>query len=662
MAAYNWGGSLPTPDQNAFETALRDWLEQIQTSATSLDTEVETARGGEANLNARINAVAATVGSLWSSISNASRTTSTTFTVAGTNATSTLPEGTPIRATKSDTTFEYYFVKSSSYGGTDTVVTVDGTIDATVTTGFASSNISENQVPKNSGGTREEILDTSGNELMVFNRTASAVNHVELANNSTGSAPIFQAAGDDTNIDLKIKAKGTGVVRIGVDEQVELGKTTIKLGTSSGDDFIISNGEQILNLGGNDAKINLGSTTSGYEGKIYLKGNATTTSTNAGLYFGDGGSYYVKFDDFPYTTSSVNISNYDGGATTTRGISLGGNSSGTFTPFFNVRMDGRIGIGTTSPGNDVSLSKSKVGGEVNMSIKNTDNTDADSDCRFTIVTGGSASGDPMLQLQVSSVKSYYMNIDNSDSDKLKIGTSQSDTKFVMETDGTIGVGTASPDAAPGGITLKGSYAGAKALTFKNPTVSHGVTDVMETDTGATMNIGTAGTLTFNVYGTTLVEGHNVIAKYPQNTTTGYGMFYINCLKKYGTGTTSVSANDNMFTVRNNSNNKFLIKGDGDLYASNTTITALDEYDDIQLARNLQLATGGRDYRYQVSESQMQQLVDVNALSENGDFQIMQGCFAVSLGAISQLFNGLRGVARNLGITDQELLSMTQNYS
>ena len=69
MAVYTWGGALPTPDQDGFENLIRTWLTNVQSNATSLDTEVETARGGEADLNTRINAVAATVGSLWSSIS-----------------------------------------------------------------------------------------------------------------------------------------------------------------------------------------------------------------------------------------------------------------------------------------------------------------------------------------------------------------------------------------------------------------------------------------------------------------------------------------------------------------------------------------------------------------------------------------------------------------
>lgn len=49
-------------------------------------------------------------------------------------------------------------------------------------------------------------------ELLTFTETASAVNHINITNNSTGNAPIVQAAGDNTDIDLQLRSKGTGNV------------------------------------------------------------------------------------------------------------------------------------------------------------------------------------------------------------------------------------------------------------------------------------------------------------------------------------------------------------------------------------------------------------------------------------------------------------------
>jgi len=63
------------------------------------------------------------------------------------------------------------------------------------------------------------ILDDSGNEQMIFQKTASAVNHVEVTNKAaavgspldiTTAAPSISAAGSDTNVSLMLNPKGDG--------------------------------------------------------------------------------------------------------------------------------------------------------------------------------------------------------------------------------------------------------------------------------------------------------------------------------------------------------------------------------------------------------------------------------------------------------------------
>jgi len=57
------------------------------------------------------------------------------------------------------------------------------------------------------------ILDTNGNQLALLTATSSAVNEVTLANAATGDNPIIQASGDDSNIGIQLKTKGTGVIQ-----------------------------------------------------------------------------------------------------------------------------------------------------------------------------------------------------------------------------------------------------------------------------------------------------------------------------------------------------------------------------------------------------------------------------------------------------------------
>ena len=54
------------------------------------------------------------------------------------------------------------------------------------------------------------INDENGNEQIIFQTTASAVNQFDITNAATGNPPKISATGGDTNIDLDLEAKGTG--------------------------------------------------------------------------------------------------------------------------------------------------------------------------------------------------------------------------------------------------------------------------------------------------------------------------------------------------------------------------------------------------------------------------------------------------------------------
>ena len=48
------------------------------------------------------------------------------------------------------------------------------------------------------------ISDPSGNELLDFFGSGTAVNYLRINNSDTGSGPIIKSLGDDTNIDLNL--------------------------------------------------------------------------------------------------------------------------------------------------------------------------------------------------------------------------------------------------------------------------------------------------------------------------------------------------------------------------------------------------------------------------------------------------------------------------
>jgi hypothetical protein len=72
------------------------------------------------------------------------------------------------------------------------------------------------------------IADANGNELIILDTVASAVNEVTLANAATLGTPTLTASGTDTNISLDLIPKGTGTVKAGgVDVVTTTGTQTL---------------------------------------------------------------------------------------------------------------------------------------------------------------------------------------------------------------------------------------------------------------------------------------------------------------------------------------------------------------------------------------------------------------------------------------------------
>lgn len=110
-----------------------------------------------------------------------------------------------------------------------------------------------------------EILDANSNQAVSFNITAAAVNEVCFANATTGNSPAVEASGDDTNIDLTLRPKGSGKVVITSDLDVQ--------GTTTSID------STVVNIGDNYLYLNKDYTTDAAKsGGIVINYDPTTTS------------------------------------------------------------------------------------------------------------------------------------------------------------------------------------------------------------------------------------------------------------------------------------------------------------------------------------------------------------------------------------------------
>lgn len=99
---------------------------------------------------------------------------------------------------------------SDSPPATGVVQEIGYVVTSHASTGIIFVNPREEGEVLNSGSS---FKDLNGNEILEFTVVASAVNHVVTSNNSTGNAPSLKAMGGDTNIDLQLLGKGTGIVK-----------------------------------------------------------------------------------------------------------------------------------------------------------------------------------------------------------------------------------------------------------------------------------------------------------------------------------------------------------------------------------------------------------------------------------------------------------------
>ena len=119
------------------------------------------------------------------------------------------------------------------------------------------------------------IADDDGNEQLIFQKTASAVNELEITNAATGNAPSLGASGE-TNVDLKILPKGTGEVVVG---------------TGSADATLTSNGAHNLIL-----DTNSGTNASNLTITDGANGNVSFTANGTGKFVFNDSAYFPEVD------------------------------------------------------------------------------------------------------------------------------------------------------------------------------------------------------------------------------------------------------------------------------------------------------------------------------------------------------------------------------
>ncbi len=213
-----------------------------------------------------------------------------------------------------------------------------------------------------------------------------------------------------------------------------------------------------------------------------------------------------------------------------------------------------------------------------------------------------------------------------------------------------------------GLCINQGAADNEIFELKSSDVAHGVTDEAETDTyfvarktssiegGILMRSYTEGDQAFIFHATCTNDLSG-------DTAASNGHFHITCFKKSGTGLAGHSTSSNLFVVENNTATQLILKGNGELHLTNTTIAAIDTEDDAMLIRQLDLV-GHKDKEISpagIIETQWDNFIEKNdaklkeigVLSSENDFIVVQPWIKLANGAIWQqraMFETMKQVA------------------
>lgn len=224
---------------------------------------------------------------------------------------------------------------------------------------------------------------------------------------------------------------------------------------------------------------------------------------------------------------------------------------GTATPSAHVHVG--IPTGTTAEGMRIS---GNLSGNLITLLNNVNNASTNANVLLTLATGGSAGGDPVLQLQTSGGLTWAVGMDNSDSDKFKISESSlpgTADRLIISSGGNVSIGTV---VTTGRVNIAGS--GTTSATYSMLVNNNSATTVLAVRDDQRVGIlTTSPTQELHVNGDVIARQYMNTSAVPTvsySTGAGTGAFTggiqggVNWFSfSFTTGTTP-AANGNIFTI------------------------------------------------------------------------------------------------------------------
>ncbi|MEM1167742.1 MAG: tail fiber domain-containing protein [Cyanobacteria bacterium P01_H01_bin.35] len=212
-----------------------------------------------------------------------------------------------------------------------------------------------------------------------------------------------------------------------------------------------SNGKSLTLRSGGDTNSNLAVLTGSLklDGNLIVDGNvggedAILTLQVAGA---SGGNPFVSWNVSGESGWAMGIDNSDSDKLK---IGRDGNSLANNTSI-TLDTNGNVGIGTTTPEAPLQVQATNQTAPNNNGLYIFNPTDSNEEhAILSLQVAGASGGDPFVSWDVSGGSGWAMGIDNSDSDKLKIGRDgnslANNTSITLDTNGNVGIGTNEPGA------------------------------------------------------------------------------------------------------------------------------------------------------------------------------------------------------------------------
>jgi len=162
------------------------------------------------------------------------------------------------------------------------------------------------------------IDDDSGNQQIIFNKTASAVNEITITNAATGNNPNISATGDDTNLGINFTPKGTGALTFSGTGKVQQIKEKVNIYTTA------TTGTMNFNFLDGAVEYHTGTATGQFT--LNLRGSSSTTLNNiisvgeslTGAYLNTNTTFYLSTIVIDGSSTNVTLE-FQGGSAPTSG-------------------------------------------------------------------------------------------------------------------------------------------------------------------------------------------------------------------------------------------------------------------------------------------------------------------------------------------------------